>query len=249
LSSSVTNVTSSIGGFVVISIASATACVVRAKSHSADITSGKTPSRQVRSVYSQKAAQVIGTVTTTADSTTVAGTTTYFDTQLTVGDLITIGGETRRFSVAPASATSLTVGSKFVGVNSGVTFERKWEYADSFNEGAPGTSVTAADSSLSNDEIHVAIIDEDGLWTGSVGEVLESWGNLSVMKGAKSPDGEDVYYKNFLNKNSNYVWWVKHPVINSIAMTGSASQITSQTKTYIAWGVDATAAAALTNSG
>jgi hypothetical protein len=242
------DIQSATGGFVVISIASATAAVVRAKSHTADITSGKTISRQKRSVYSQTASQMIGTVATTADSTTVTGTATYFSTQLTVGDLITIGGETRRVS-AIASATSLTVASKFVGVNTGVTFERKWEYADSFSEGAPGTSVTATDSSLSNDEIHVAIIDEDGLWTGAVGEVLESWGNLSVMKGAKSPDGEDVYYKNFLNKNSNYVWWVKHPVINSINMAGSASQITSQTKTYIAWGIDATAAAALTNTG
>ena len=248
------DIQSATGGFVVISIASATAAVVRAKSHTADITSGKTISRQKRSVYSQQAAQMIGTASTTADSTTVTGgaalgtTATYFDTQFTVGDLITIGGETRRVS-AIASATSLTVASKFVGVNTGVTFERKWEYADSFNEGAPGTSATAADKSLSNDEIHVAIIDEDGEWTGSVGEVIEAWGNLSVMKGAKSPDGEEVYYKNFLNRNSAYVWWVKHPTINAISMAGSASQITSQTKTYIAWGIDATAAAALTNTG
>ena len=242
------DIQSATGGFVVVSIANATTAVVRAKSHTADITSGKTLSRQKRSVYSQQAAQMIGTVATTADSATVTGTATYFTTQLTVGDLITIGGETRRVS-AIASATSLTVGSKFIGVNSGVTFERKWEYADSFNEGAPGTSATAADKSLSNDEIHVAIIDEDGEWTGSVGEVIEAWGNLSVMKGAKSPDGEEVYYKNFLNRNSAYCWWVKHPVINSITMAGSANQITSQTKTYTAWGVDATTAAGLTNSG
>ena len=70
------------GGFVVISIASATACVVRAKSHSADIAGGKTLSRQARSVYSQKAAQMVGTVTTTADSATVTGATTYFDLSL-----------------------------------------------------------------------------------------------------------------------------------------------------------------------
>jgi len=242
------DIQSATGGFVVVSIASATAAVVRAKTHAADIASGKTLSRQKRSVYSQQSSQMIGTVATAADSATVTGTATYFSTQLTVGDLITIGGETRRVS-AIASATSLTVGSKFIGVNSAVAFERKWEYADSFNEGAPGTSATAADKSLSNDEIHVAIIDEDGEWTGSVGEVVEAWGNLSVMKGAKSSDGEEVYYKNFLNSNSAFVWWVKHPTINTIAMAGSANQITSQTKTYTAWGVDATTAAGLTNTG
>ena len=242
------DIQSATGGFVVVSIGNATTAVVRAKTHAADIASGKTISRQKRSVYSQQASQMIGTVATAADSSTVTGTASYFNTQLTVGDLITIGGETRRVS-AIASATSLTVGSKFIGVNSAVTFERKWEYADSFNEGAPSTSATAADKGLSNDEIHVAIIDEDGEWTGTVGEVIEAWGNLSVMKGAKSSDGEEVFYKNFLNKNSAYVWWTKHPVINSISMVGSGSQITSQTKTYIAWGTDATAANALTNTG
>ena len=242
------DIQSATGGFVVISIASATAAVVRAKSHSADITSGKTLSRQARSVYSQKAAQMIGTVTTTADSATVTGSTTYFDTQLTVGDLITVSGETHRVT-AIASATSLTVAKKFVGANAAVTFERKWEFADSFNEGAPGTSATAEDASLECDEIHVAIIDEDGEWTGTIGEVLEAWPNLSVMKGAKSPDGEEVYYKNALNANSEYVWWTKHPVINSVNTAGSSNQITSASKTWIAWGVDKTTATGLTNSG
>ena len=242
------DIQSATGGFVVISIASATAAVVRAKSHSADITSGKTFSRQARSVYSQKAAQMIGTVTTTADSATVTGSTTYFDTQLTVGDLITVSGETHRVT-AIASATSLTVAKKFVGANAGVTFERKWEFADSFNEGAPGTSDTAADADLECDEIHVAIIDEDGEWTGSIGEVLEAWPNLSVMKGAKSPDGEEVYYKNALNGRSEYCWWVKHPVINSVDTAGSSNQITVGSKTWIAWGVDKTTATGLTNTG
>ena len=236
------------GGFVVISIADATTAVVRAKSHSSDIGGGATLSRQARSAYSQPASQMIGTVATTADSATVTGTTSYFTTQLTIGDLITIGGETRRIS-AIASATSLTVGSKFVGVNSAVSFERKWEYADSFNEGAPGTSATASDASLENDEMHIAIIDEDGEWTGSVGEVIEAWGNLSAMKGAKSIDGEDVYYKNFINRNSAYAWWVKHPVINSVNTAGSSNQITVSTKTWIAWGVDRTTATGLTNTG
>ncbi len=241
-------ITGATNEFVVISIASATGAVVRAKSHTAAINAGAAFQRSARSAYSQPASQMIGTVATAADSTTVTGTTTYFDTQLTVGDLITIGGETRRVS-AIASATSLTVASKFIGVNSGVTFERKWEYADSFNEGAPGTSDTAADASLENDELHVAIIDEDGEWTGSPNEVLEAWGNLSSMKGAKSPDGEETYYKNFLNRNSAYSWWVKHPVMNNVPTAGSASQCTASTKTWIAWGVDKTTATGLTNTG
>ena len=233
--------------FVVVSIASATAAVVRAKSYSSAI-SAKAFARSVRSAYSQPASQMIGTVTTTADSKTVTGSGSYFDTQLVVGDLITIGGETRKIT-AIASATSLTVKDNFVGANSGATFERKWEFADSFNEGAPTTSETAADAGLENDELHIAISDEDGEWTGNIGEVIEAHANLSVMKGAKSPDGEDVYYKNYINANSNYAWWTKHPVINSVDTAGSANQITVRTKTWIAWGVDKSTATGLTNTG
>ena len=65
------DITGATGGFVVISIASATAAVVRAKSHTAAINAGAAISRQARSAYSQGAAQMIGTVATTADSTTV----------------------------------------------------------------------------------------------------------------------------------------------------------------------------------
>jgi hypothetical protein len=241
------------GGFVVISIASATAAVVRAKSHSADIAGGKTLSRQKRSVFAQQAKQMIGTVTTTNGSKTVTGgatlgdSATYFDTQLNVGDLITCGGETQRVA-AIASATSLTTEKKWDSPNAAVAFERKWEYWNSFDF-APTTSDTAEDAGLECDEIHVAVVDEDGEWTGTVGEVLEKHPNLSVMKGAKSPDGREVYYKNALNGFSNYVWWTKHPVINSVDTAGSSNQITSNTKTWMAWGIDKTTATGLTNTG
>ena len=69
------------------------------------------------------------------------------------------------------------------------------------------------------------------------------------MKGAKSPDGEEVYYKNALNGRSEYCWWVKHPVINSVDTAGSSNQITVGSKTWIAWGVDKTTATGLTNTG
>ena len=240
-------ITDATDAFVVISIASATSMVVRAKTHSAAI-SAKAFQRLKRSSFEQPAAHCIGTVTTTADSKTVAGSGTYFDTQLVVGELITIGGETRKVT-AIASATSLTVKDNFIGANAGVTWDRKWEFADAFNEGAPTTSATAEDADLECDEIHIAIVDEDGEWTGNPGEVIEAWPNLSVMKGAKSPDGEEVYYKNALNGNSNYVWWTKHPVINSVDTAGSSNQITSNSKTWIAWGVDKTTATGLTNTG
>ena len=239
---------SALGNFVVTVIADAGSCTVKAKSHAANIAAGATIQRVKRSVYAQSSSQMVGTVATTADSTTVTGTNTLFTTQLAVGDLITIGGETRRVT-ARASATSLTVASKFIGANAAAEYERKWEYADSFPEGPPTTSAIAADKSLKHDEIHVAIVDEDGDWGGTQNEVMEAWANLSVMKGAKSADGEDVYYKNFLNKNSKLVWWIQHPVINTIGQGGTSGLVTLSTFTYAGWGVTATAAGAETYTG
>ena len=236
------------GNFLMTAIADAGSATAIGVSYATNIGAGATFARVKRSVYSQPSSQIVGTVTTTADSKTVAGSGTYFDTQLTVGDIITIGGEGRRVT-AIASATSLTVNSKFIGANAAATWERKWEFADSFPEGAPSTSADAADAGLKHDEIHVAIIDEDGDWTGSKGEVVEAWGNLSVMKGAKSTDGEEVYYRNFLNANSRYVWWVGHPTINSIDQGGTAYVVTHQTVTYAGWGQTKTAAAAATYTG
>lgn len=57
--------------------------------------------------------QLAGTGATTAGSATLTGTTTAFDVDLRVGDVININGEQRKVT-AIASATSLTVDSAFV---------------------------------------------------------------------------------------------------------------------------------------
>ena len=58
-----------------------------------------------------------------------------------------------------------------------------------------------------NDEIHVAVIDSDGLLTGPKGTVLETFPYVSVAPGAKTTDGGDNYVKTVLNNASNYVWF------------------------------------------
>ena len=130
-----------------------------------------------------------------------------------VGDLIVVGGEERKIS-AIASDTSLTVSEKFIGVNTTAAYERKWEYADAFSQGAPTTSAFAEDKNLELDEIHVAIVDEDGDWTGTKNEVVEAHNNLSVIRDAKGADGENIFYANYLNQNSEYVWFADHPIFN-----------------------------------
>jgi hypothetical protein len=85
-----------------------------------------------------------------------------------------------------------------------------WAYKDNFNT-APGTSTFATSVGGTNDEVHVIIIDEDGLWTGTPNTVLEKYEYLSKASDAKSPNGSTNYYKNVVNTQSRYVYWMDHP--------------------------------------
>ena len=202
------------GGLVITSVTTDNAATaVPVSGTIADIGSGKTIGKRKRSVYQQAGSELAGTVTTAADSTTVTGTATAFSAQFVVGDIIVVGGEERKVS-AIANDTSMTVATKFIGVNSTVSYERKWEYASAFSEGSPTTSVFADDKGLSSDEIHIAIVDEDGDWTGTKDEVVEAHGNLSVIRDAKGADGENIFYANYLSQNSEYVWFADHPIFN-----------------------------------
>lgn len=85
-----------------------------------------------------------------------------------------------------------------------------WTYASNFNT-APSTSTYTTNVGGSNDELHVAVIDEDGLWTGVPGTVLEKFAYCSKASDAKRADGSSSYYKNVINAESKYVYWMDHP--------------------------------------
>jgi len=97
---------------------------------------------------------------------------------------------------APATkASSITIGDAFDA----------WTYADQF-DAAPGTSTFASDFGASNDEIHVVVVDEDGLIGGTKGAVLEAFPFLSKAKNALNADGSTNYVKNVINNASNYIY-------------------------------------------
>ena len=184
--------------------------------------SSKVGTLQKRSAFSTPSAQMKGTVAVTADSATVTGTGTLFDTQFIVGDSIVINGETRRVKTL-TSNTVMVTDTKFLAAATAQTYTREWEYKASFAEGPPTTSTHADDKLMSLDEVHVAVVDEDGDWSGTAGYVIEKWANLSVASGARDDQGEDIFYKNWLNKYSKYVWWLNHPSI--IGFTAAAQDL------------------------
>jgi hypothetical protein len=82
-----------------------------------------------------------------------------------------------------------------------------WTYKSSF-DAAPGTSAYATGKSATEDEVHVAIVDANGEFTGTAGTVLETFPFLSQASDAKNPDGTVNFVKDAINERSSYAWMV-----------------------------------------
>ncbi len=82
-----------------------------------------------------------------------------------------------------------------------------WAYANEF-DAAPGTSDFGTKNNVTNDEVHVAIIDKAGKFTGTQGTLLERYAFASVASNAKNTNGTTNYIKDIINENSKYVWMI-----------------------------------------
>lgn len=90
----------------------------------------------------------------------------------------------------------------------------QWDYKGQFDS-APNTSEYAESKQSIGDEVHVVVVDRDGRWSGVAGSVLEAYAFLSKASDAKKADGSTAYYKDVLNNQSAYVWWMDHPAIGT----------------------------------
>jgi len=108
----------------------------------------------------------------------------------------------------PASGATETGGLRHAVVDNAV-MRRHWEYYFNFAN-APTTTddVLAAGGSL--DELHIAVVDEDGGISGTVGTVLETFEGLSQAHDAKTPQGSSNYYPNVLYAQSKFIYWIDH---------------------------------------
>jgi phage tail sheath protein FI len=86
-----------------------------------------------------------------------------------------------------------------------------WDYKAEFDS-APSTSTYAASVGGDGDEMHFVVVDRTGSWTGSPGAVLEKFAFVSKAAGAKKADGTNNHYKDVLNANSQYIWWMDYNV-------------------------------------
>jgi hypothetical protein len=166
----------------------------------------------------------------TAPTITIAappsGTTATATATITTAGIKIINGETYNSTYSNGAGVVGTWAAKYPGSlgnslkvsmadSAGFT---GWTYESEF-DAAPATSPYAASVGGSGDEVHVIVIDEDGLWTGTAGTVLEKFAFLSKASDGKKPDGTNNYYKDAINSRSEYIWWMDHPT----AVTGTTS--------------------------
>ena len=141
---------------------------------------------------------------------------------LVEGDLVNINNQ-GWIKVANVSGSTVTLESYLDDEVISGTIIAKWEYADRF-ESAPGTSDFVSNKGGSNDEMHVIVVDEDGAFTGTPGTVLERFPFVSKASDAVNFSGISNYYKDQINTQSKYIWWIGH-------MTGATNWGTPATGT------------------
>lgn len=148
------------------------------------------------------------TLTVTSGNTTVTFSANVATTHQ-VGDVLTANNERRTLTALATNGTSGTINSAFSTALTTSAYTRQWKYASQFN-GAPGTSDYVSQRGGSLDELHVVVIDQDGLITGTANTMLEKYGYVSKASDAKTENGATNYYVNVLNNQSSYVWWMDH---------------------------------------
>lgn len=135
---------------------------------------------------------------------------------LTVGDVLGIGTlDDVRVTAISANGNVVTIDStdaakKITATSNLNIVTRYWRWYNSF-DGAPGTSAYAASVNGANDEMHIAVIDEGGLFsTGTTGAntVLEVYPFVSKASDARNNDGSGNYYADVIFNESRYIYWM-----------------------------------------
>lgn len=119
-----------------------------------------------------------------------------------------------------------------------------WTYKSYFTS-APGTSDQADAAGGSADEMHVVVIDENGLFTGTAGTVLETYPFVSKASNAVI-NGVSNYWKQVIFNNSKYVYAMDPPDYSTQVVTWGLAASTAFTSLSgaqlisLAGGIDAT---------
>ena len=120
----------------------------------------------------------------------------------------------------PQTGQTETGGLRHAVVDNAV-IRRHWEYYFNFAN-PPTTTDDVSDAGGSLDELHIAVVDEDGAITGTQGLILETFEGLSQASDAKTATGSSNYYRDVLYSQSKYIYWMDHE--STLANAGSAKK-------------------------
>ena len=147
-----------------------------------------------------------GNKNATADGSTgqLIKNETDYDNNYSTGSL-SVGNWTAKYPGVLGNSLKVSM------VTQGITSFSGWTYAANFDS-APLTSDYASGlgKTSANDEMHIAVIDEDGAISGTPGTVLETFGFLSQASDAKDTSGTSLFYKDVINSKSEWIWWTDH---------------------------------------
>ena len=123
------------------------------------------------------------------------------------GEIVTI----KRYPAVNAVGFRSTIAATTVATKS-------WQYYDEF-DAAPATTTwcknmqgqASTETGTGLDEMHIIVIDEDGLITGTSGAVLERFPSLSKFAGAVTDSGDNNYWWDAIYIGSNYIYIMDDP--------------------------------------
>ena len=195
--------------------------------------------------------QVGNTIIRVSAANTITGTLAEANTKitaainaLTVGDYIKVGNSSigeqymrvASFDAAPQTNSThrffdITSDSRYQlsEAFTSNTVTRFWEHYNTV-DGAPGQSNYQSNfgNTSASDELHVVVTDEDGLFSGVPGTILEVFEGVSRATDAKTEDGSTNYYKTVVNNGSAYVYYA-----NDRAGATSAPALTLTTSSNV----------------
>jgi len=126
------------------------------------------------------------------------------------GDTITLTGAT----IGGGSNITVTVAT-LVDPNVAVSSVKDWYLNTNIGSTGialsaigprPGTSQYASDRGVSYDEVHIAVIDEDGSLSGAANTVIARYTYLSKIDGATNTEGAANYYETIINAQSDLIF-------------------------------------------
>ena len=210
----------------------------------ADIPTNKVSNSSIDQVISFNAANV---------SFETANTNNLAD--LAAGDVLSIGNESIGYQdvyVSTFTETPLTV-TENPGANNELTYTVAYQYDIEFSNKYTLAETDLAKLSLTKKwqhgatfsrkpdagNIHVAVIDQDGVISGTKGFMLEKFENISTTVGAVSPQGTTNYYGTVIENFSSWVSVANTTVIGTAdtavtayeTMSGASATVTETTAT------------------